>query len=399
MQRSVATGIDVGTTSVKIVISEYARAERGPEKRVIGLGSAESQGLRHGYIVDTQHVARSVRQALVYAERTARMKVRGAIVSVGGVGLESFTVTGASVVSRADAEITELDIERALAAGRQALPEAARSNRKIIHSIPLSYKLDGKEVLGRILGMRGMKLEIKTLFVTMIDQHLADLIEAVESVGVEVKDIVASPIASAVATLTKAQRIAGCILVDIGSETVSIVVYENDMPISLKVFPLGSSDITNDIALGLRVPIEEAEKIKTGTHVPLSHPKKKLDEIVNARLKDIFELVEAHLKKIGKNGLLPAGIVLTGGGSRIASVEDLAKASLALPSRIGSVQIGTASQGVIDDPSWTAAYGLSLLGLTPGVGSGADLSSRGNGNAIWKLIVQKFREVAKKFLP
>ncbi len=399
MPRSVATGIDIGTTAVKIVIAEYARNERGPEKHVIGIGAAESIGLRHGYIVDTQHVSRSVRQALAYAERTARMKIRTAIVSVGGIGLESHVATGSSVISRADSEITELDIERALAAGKQTLPDSAKNNRKVIHTIPLSYKLDGKEVLGRILGMRGMKLEVKTLFITTLDQHLTDLIEAVESVGVEVKDIVASPIASAVATLTKAQRIAGCVLVDIGSETVSIVVYENDMPISLKVFPLGSSDITNDIALGLRVPIEEAEKIKTGGHVSSQHPKKKLDEIVHARLKDIFELVEAHLKKIGKNGLLPAGIVLTGGGSRIASVEDLAKAALALPSRVGSVQIGTASQGVVNDPSWAAAYGLSLLGLTPGMGSGADLSAGGSSFTFLKDLWEKIREMTRKFLP
>ncbi len=400
MQRSVATGIDVGTTSVKIVIAEYARKEHGGEKRVIGLGAAESLGIRHGHIVDTGHVSRSVRQALAYAERTARIKIRSAVVSVGGIGLESTVVTGSSVISRADSEITELDIERALASGRQALPDTLKNNRKVIHTIPLSYKLDGKEVPGRILGMRGMKLEIKTLFITVLDQHLSDLIEAVESVGVEVKDIVASPIAAAVATLTKAQRIAGCVLVDIGSETISLVVYENDMPISLKVFPLGSSDITNDIALGLRVPIEEAEKIKTGVHVPMQQPKKKLDEIINARLKDIFELVETHLKKIGKNGLLPAGIVLTGGGSRVQGIEDLAKSTLALPSRVGKAEITTSSQGVLNDPSWTVAYGLSLLGLTPNMGSGADLSDSGGGQMkFFSDLGRKVREITKKFLP
>ncbi len=398
MQRSVATGIDVGTTGVKVVVSEYARRERGNEKHVIGLGNAESLGVRHGYINDLGHVSRSVRQALAYAERTARMKVKSAIVAVGGVGLESHTVVGSSVISRADSEITELDVERALAAARQALPETAKSNRKIIHTIPLSYKLDGKEMPGRILGMRGMKLEIKTLFITILNQHLSDLIEAVESVGVEVKDIVASPIAAAVATLTKTQRIAGCVLLDIGSETVSMVVYENDMPISLKVFPLGSSDVTNDIALGLKVPIEEAEKIKVGTRVPMEHPKKKLDEIVNARLKDMFELVETHLKKIGKNGLLPAGVILTGGGSRAAGIEDLAKSSLALPSRVAILSIGPSSQSA-NDPSWTVAYGLSLLGLTPGVGSGADLTPAGSSMKFAADLGRKLRDVARKFLP
>ncbi len=397
MNRSFATGIDVGSTSVKVVIADFNRTERGAERRVIGAGSAEAIGLRHGYIVDTEHVSRSVRQAVAYAERSARMKIRSAVVSVGGAGLESYTVTGTSVISRADSEITELDIERALLACQQMLPETAKTNRKIIHTIPLSYKLDGKEVLGRIIGMRGMKLEMKTHFITTLEQHLGDLIEAIESVGIEVKDVVASPIASAVATLTKTQRIAGCVLVDIGAETVAIVVYENDMPISLKVFPIGSSDITNDIALGLRVPIEEAEKLKTGISVPISSPKKKLDEIVTARLKDIFELVESHLKKIGKNGLLPAGVILTGGGARIATIDDLAKASLALPSRVAGLQIGNGSDG-FGDPSWTVAYGLALLGLTPGMGSGADLSGT-SAFAFFKEAGEKIREWVKRFLP
>lgn len=397
MQRSIATGIDVGTTGVKVVISEYARKEGESIKRVIGLGGAETLGVRHGYINELTHVSRSVRQALAYAERTARMKVKSAIVAVGGIGLESHTVVGSAIISRADSEITELDVERALSAARDALPDAAKSNRKIIHTIPLSYKLDGKEMPGRILGMRGMKLEIKTLFITILDQHLSDLIEAVESVGVEVKDIVASPIAAAVATLTKMQRIAGCVLVDIGAETVSMVVYENDMPISLKVFPLGSSDVTNDIALGLKIPIEEAEKIKIGLRVPMEHPKKKLDEIINARLKDIFELVEAHLKKIGKNGLLPAGVILTGGGARATGIEDLAKSSLSLPSRLGALTIHPSSQGNGSDGSWTVAYGLSLLGLTPGVGSGADLSPQ--GSRFFADVGKKLKDVARKFLP
>lgn len=398
MNRTIATGIDVGTTAIKVIVAEYVRTETGPERRIIGMGACESIGLRHGYIVDGVQVTRSVREALAQAEKTARTKIKSAVVSVGGIGLEGHVSTGSSIVSRADSEITELDIERALAACQQALPDAARFNRKIIHTIPLSYKLDGKETMGRVLGMRGIKLEMKTLFITVLEQHFADLVEAVEAADIEVRDICASPIASAVATLTKAQRIAGCVLADIGAETVSIIVYEDDMPISLKVFPIGSNAITHDIALGLRVPLDEAEHIKTGVSVSLTASRKKLDEIINARLKDIFELIESHLKKIGKDGLLPAGIVLTGGGARIAGVEDLAKASLALPSRSGNIHINTPAQGGVSDPSWTTAYGLALLGLTPGASSGSDFASFPRFTFL-KDAGGKAREWMKKFLP
>ncbi len=398
MNRTLATGIDVGTTAVKVIVTEYARTESGPERRIIGMGSCESVGIRHGYIVDGAQVTRSVREAVAQAEKTARTKIRNAVISVGGIGLEGHVATGSSIVSRADSEITELDIERALTACQQSLPDTAKFNRKVIHTIPLSYKLDGKETMGRVLGMRGIKLEIKTLFITALEQHFADLVEAIEAADIEVRDVCASPIASAVATLTKAQRIAGCVLADIGAETVSIVIYEDDMPVSLKVFPIGSNAITHDIALGLRVPLDEAEHIKTGTSVSLTTSRKKLDEIVTARLKDIFELIESHLKKIGKNGLLPAGIVLTGGGARIANIEDLAKTSLALPSRSGNINIKSPGTSGAADPSWTTAYGLALLGLTPGASSGSDFSSLPRFT-FFKGAGDKAREWFKKFLP
>ena len=182
----------------------------------------------------------------------------------------------------------------------------------------------------------------------------------------EVEDFVAAPLAASLVTLTKQQKMAGVVLANIGSETVSIVVFENNLPISLEIFPIGSNDITNDIALGLRVPLEEAEDIKRGAIVGGNFSRKKLDEIVEARLSDIFELIEAHLKKLGRSGLLPAGIVLTGGGSAIETVDDLAKAALRLPSRVASVSFGDNIRGQIKDASWSVAYGLCILGLNSG---------------------------------
>lgn len=396
MSRTISTGIDVGTSSVKVVIAELARTERGPERRIIGIGSSESAGLRNGYIIDSTQVTQSVRAAVAQAEQSAGVRVKSATVSVGGIGLEGFVSTGTSVVSRADAEISEIDLERAQSAAQQSLPDIAKFNRKIIHRIPLEHKLDGKDVMGRVLGMRGVKLESKVLFVSILEQHFADLVEAVEQANIEVRDVLAAPIATAVATLSKAQRVAGCVLADIGAETTSVIVYENDMVISLKVFDIGSNNITHDIALGLRISIEEAENIKVGSAVSLSHSRKKIDDIIAARLKDIFELIESHLKKLGKNGLLPAGIILTGSGSRINDIEALAKSALGLPARTGAITFDSSSSRT--DPSWTTAYGLALLGLTPGVASDTEFPTFGILPAI-KNIAGFFGRTIKKFLP
>src|SRR5581483_2385416 len=174
----------------------------------------------------------------------------------------------------------------------------------------------------------------------------------------------AAPLAASLVTLSKTQKIAGCVLTNIGSETVSIVVFENDIPISLEVFPIGSNDITNDIALGLKIPIDEAERVKLGASQNDKFSKKKLDEIVIARLSDIFELVEAHLRKIGRNGLLPAGIIITGGGSGVATIEDMAKAALKLPSKRSDLKFEGNIKGIIKGSEWAVAYGLCVLGLT-----------------------------------
>jgi len=152
------------------------------------------------------------------------------------------------------------------------------------------------------------------------------------------------------------------VLANIGSETVSIVVFEDNVPISLKVFPIGSSDNTNDIALGLKVSLDEAEQIKKGAITRTEYPKKKLDEIVVARLSDIFELIENHLKKLGKNGLLPAGIIMTGGGSNIINIEDFARVALKLPSKIATPRFGENTK--VKEASWSVAYGLCIWGLT-----------------------------------
>ncbi len=362
MAHSYVTGIDVGTYHVKVVISREPEAHDGKNlPQIVGTGYAESRGLRNGYIINESDVTRSVRNAIAQAEKASGVKVKSAYISMGGIGLDEIHAHGEAITSRADSIIGQVDIDHAMQASEDSIQDKI-PNRRIIHAIPLSYTVDGEKVHGRPHGLRGTKLEVESLFITAFEQHLNDLVTAIEGIGIHVSDIMASPLAGSLVMLSKAQKRAGCVLANVGAETVSIVVFENNTPISLKVFPIGSNDITNDIALGLKIPLDEAEKVKRGSISSTTYSKRKLDEIVSARLSDIFELIDAHLKKIKRDGLLPAGIILTGGGSSITTIQDLARASLRLPSKIATLDPG--QNGKVRDASWAVAYGLCIWGLS-----------------------------------
>lgn len=392
MNKRTITGIDIGTHTIRVVITEYSAGTGLPH--IIGLGKSESRGLRHGYIINIADAIKSVRAAVQEAEQNAGVRIREAFLSVGGVGLEGTQTNGAAIISRADSFITDGDVDRAHRACEANLSNPA--NKRVLHIIPISYHIDGKPIYGRPAGMKGLKLEAKCLVVTCLDQHLNDLIRSVEEAGVEVIDACAAPIAASFVALNKAQRMAGCVLANIGAETLSIVVYEDNIPVSLEVFPIGSTDITNDIALGLKIPLEEAEVIKLGKGVH-QYPRKKLNDIVLSRLEDMFNLVIAHLKKIGKHELLPAGIILTGGGSGIETIEDFARAAMKLPSKIPSINLDFAnnpkSKKQIKDTSWFVAYGLAIWGVTN------DRSALEGGESIWSRIKESFKNIAKQLLP
>lgn len=360
-QPRIAVGIDVGTYQVRVVIAREGNDRASAFPKIIGTGLAESKGLRHGYIVNGEDVARSIRIAVAQAEKQAGVKIKTAFLAVGGIGLDEVRGKGDAVVARADAEVTELDIEKAIAVSRENVV-GRLVNRKILHTIPLSFSLDGAEVLGRPSGMKGTKISVETLFVTCLEQHVNDLIESVENADIAVSDTMASPLAGSIVTLSNAEKKAGCVLANIGAETVSIVVFDNGMPVSVKVFRIGSMDITKDIALGLRISLEEAEQLKLGAIMNAPYSKKKLDDILAARLSDIFELIDAHLKKLGKDQLLPAGIVLSGGGSGIGPIKQLAESSLKLHSKVASMNL--AADAKMKDSSWAVAYGLTIWGLT-----------------------------------
>ncbi len=391
--QKIVTGIDVGTYQVKVVIAAHPENPR-ESPRILGTGYAESRGMKQGYIISIPEVSRSIAAAVAQASKAAQVKVKRAYIGIGGVGLDEAFSRGETVIERGDSEVTYRDITRVLTAAESALSPTALLNRKVLHTIPLRYSVDGVRVMGRSpIGMKGQRVSAETLFITCLERHVHDLVSATEEAGIEVEDIAASPLAASFVALSKMQKRVGCVLANIGSETLSIIVFEDGVPISMRVFPVGASDITNDLALGLRISPEEAEQLKQGAVLGATFPQRKIDDLISRRVSDMFKLVEAQLKKIGKNELLPAGVVLTGGGSSIQTMADLAKAVLHLPSRIASLSEGMGSKVHLKDGSWAVAYGLTIWGFTQGEdaepGAGAGLRDMA------RLLMRWF----KKFLP
>ncbi len=366
MARQIAVGIDIGTSETKVIIAQGLEQNGQFVPTIIGTGLSDTRGVERGFVTSIEEAAESVRAAISKAEKAANVRVRRAYVSFGGIGLSSLLSSGSVAISRADLEITERDVALALEAAEAAIPKATSLNKRIINTIPTEYKIDGKVAWGEPVGLKAQKLEVKALFITCLEHHLADLIKTVEEAGVEVIDVVAAPVAASFVTIGKKQRRVGCLLADIGAETLSVITFENNNPVSLEVFPVGGEDITNDIALGLKMPLNEAENVKLGGLSRTPYVKKKLDEIVSARLDDCFELIENHLKKIGRDSLLPAGVVVTGGSAGISGLRTFTEAALSLPAQIAQIHFGGGEKNKIKDNIWATACGLALLGFNAG---------------------------------
>jgi cell division protein FtsA len=368
-----------------VVVEELIDKRTGARQlRILGTGLAESKGLRHGYIVDKEEVSTCILKAKQQAEASAKVPIRAGFLAIGGISLDEARATGSAIISRADQEITLLDIEKAGKVAREAAAPGFL-NRHVLHSIPLEYRVDGAKVLGDPLGMKGIRLEADYLFVTCLAQHEEALSKAVEDADIEIIDQMASPLAGSYVLLEGDQKMKGCILANIGAETVSIVVYDEGIPVSVKVFPMGSGHITDDIALGFRISLEEAERVKLGRLSGQMYPRKKVDDLIGNRLTALFSLVDKHLKSLGRRGPLPAGIIISGGGAGISSVSEAAKGSLKLPARLAELRLSADTK--IRDATWSVAYGLALWGLT------------GDTNAPKKSLKASIGKFFRQFLP
>lgn len=379
------TGIDIGTHYIKVVVAAPPEAADAP-MHILATATTASRGMRHGYIVDMKEVARAIHEAAGRAAQSARVPIKSARIAMGGVSLEE-TRSGAEIsLTPSGGIVHNHDIERVLAESEKRA-SARLTNRTVIHVIPLEFRLDGALVQGRPSGLQGTKLGVESLLVTMLAQHHDDLIDAVEAAGIEVEGVMASPLAASLVTLTKAQKTAGVVLANVGAETLSIVVFDNDIPISLKVFPIGSSDITHAIALSFQVPLLEAEQLKRGAVTGSTIPAKRMESVIGARMKDMFALINAHLKSIGRDRLLPAGIVITGGGAGLGATSEIARAALKIPAQIGlptmSARISTL------DATWAVALGLCRVGFAE------DRVSR--SHAVGDLLRQMIASVQRAF--
>jgi len=385
MSRRIATGIDIGTHQVKLVVVEEVTEKSGARSlHILGTGLAESKGLRHGYIVNKEEVVACIREAKRQAEASARVPIRTGFLAVGGISLDETRATGSVIISRADQEITALDLEKVAKVAREAAGPGFL-NRYVLHSIPLEYRIDGNKVLGEPIGMKGVRLEVEYLFITCLSQHESVLAEAVEEADIEIVDQMASPLAGSYVLLDGEQKMKGCVLANIGAETISIVVYDEGIPISVKVFPMGSSHITDDIALGFRISLEEAERVKLGRLSGQMYPRKKVDDLIASRLVSMFSLIEKHLKTLARNAPLPAGMVISGGGAGIGNITDVARSSLKLPARLAEFRLSSDTK--VRDATWAVAYGLALWGLT-----GETLAPR-------KSVGAQFSKFFRQFLP
>lgn len=371
----------------RVIVGEFVKGEKNP--KIISVGESPTLGMRHGYVINIDEAVSSVKQAIINAEKGNNIKIKRAVLALSGVTLKSETGSGTSIITKADGEVTSLDINKILDECEDSLN---LNNKKVIQVVPLSYKLDGQEVLGRLEGMRGNKLEAKALFVTYSMQHLEDLLAVLAEVGVEVIDVIPAGVAGSYIALSDRQKIVGGALVDIGAEKVSISIFENGILTAMHTFSIGGSDITNDIALGMKIPIETAEGLKLGSIIE-EYSQKRLEEIIEARLSDIFELIENYLKKMKRSELLPAGIVFIGGGANTTSLAQLSKNILKLPSQVGTTEIFGNTKTKLRDPAYFTILGL-LIAL-----KNDENNPSGTINGLWKDVKRTLKSSLKQLMP
>lgn len=354
--QTMIVGIDIGSGSLRAVGAIFHEDAKYPV--VIATHKKLLDGVDRGNIIDTKDVATAIGDALQSLEEQSGMATLHTLVALGGVGLSSHHTSGYAQVSRGDASITDLDIENAIKDGNRAIPDIR--NKSIVHSIPMDHKVDGNKIHGSIIGVRGNKLETKTLFITYPLQCMNILKKTLEEANVRVTDIVAGPIAESIPLLTKKQKIAGVVLINIGQSVTSLLVYEKNIPLLISTIPVGGDDITKDIALGMKITLEEAEEMKCG-RVTYLYSKRKVEEIIEARLEDLCAKITKELMRIQRAELLPAGVIVFGSSSLVPRLEFVFKNELRLPIKIVTNELVRITKDTLRDGSWARAYGLTFL--------------------------------------
>jgi cell division protein FtsA len=354
-KESLIVGIDIGSTYIRALGCIQEEGKRFPT--VVASYKKHLEGIERGAIKDKDEVALMLEDALDSITKDTELSIAHTLVALSAVPISSHHANGHTRVTRGDAQVTELDVDNAIKDAHKGVPDIR--NKAIIHTIPLKYKLDGNDAPGDVLGMHGNKLEVKTLFVTYPETHMNLFKETLKDGRVRVTDIVAGPIAESVALLTKKQKVAGVLLLSIGSGVTSLLVYENNVPLLVSTVPVGGDDITKDIALGLKVSLQEAEDIKCGKLQ--TNARRKLEEIIEARIEDLCIKINKELDRIHRKELLPAGVIVTGGSMHIPNLDVLLRRDLRLPITITTNELARISNDSLRDTTWARAYGLTFL--------------------------------------
>lgn len=354
-RRNIVTAIDVGTAAVQTVVAE--RVPDREELQILGIGSAPSAGVRRGAVIDAEDAAAAIRHSVAQARKTAGVPIKAVWVGVDGAYITSTSVRGVIAVSRADQEIAPEDVRRALAAAEAFIPK--NHNKEVLHIIPREFRVDNESGVRDPVGMHGVRLEAEALVIEASSPYVKSLFKAVEQAGLRVQDYVFSPLAAAEAVLSKRQKELGTILLDMGAGACSFMVFEEGVPVHAGVIPIGGGHITGDVAIGFRTHVDAAEQIKVAyaTCAVSDLPKRDsirladfipghdevvsrrtLAEIVEARLQDLFELLQKELRRINRARLLPGGVVLIGGSSQVPGILPLTRRELGLPTEYGVPQ-------------------------------------------------------------
>ena len=369
----VLAGIDIGTQTVRTVV---VVADEDETLRVVGVGESVSAGMRRGSVVDMEALASAIRASIEKAETMSNQKITNVTVSLGGTHTKTQLSKGVVAVGKADGEVSRDDINRVVqAAGEVSVP----LNNEIIHVVPRSYRLDDQSDIKNPVGMKGVRLEVEAMIIEGFSPQIKSVTKCLQFSGVEPESFVFAPLAAAQSVLDKRQQELGVVVVDIGASGTGVAVYEESDLIHSAVLPIGAGHITNDIAIGVRTTIDLAEKIKLlyGSAFPEDiDPEEDIDlstidpaeyeavsrkhiaEIIEARMEEIFDAVNKELKSIHREGLLPAGVVLVGGGAKLPGIVEFAKTQLRLPVTVGYPKEMKGLLDKVDDPAFATATGL-----------------------------------------
>lgn len=369
------TALDLGSFEIRALLAKFSQKE---PPQILGIGKRPSKGIKKGVVVDINEASGVVHEVFALVEGTSGLKIGEVLVGVNGTNISSINTKGIVAVSRADRQIMQSDIDRAI---KSAQATSAAPNREIITVIPRGFSIDNEEGIRNPLGMNGIRLEADTVIISASSSFLRNFSKAVELSGWRGTEFIPGHLACGEALVSKKQKELGVAIVDIGSDTISLCVYEDGEVFYIETLPIGSGLVTSDIAIGLRIDIDTAEsiKIKYGTVLPQEVRKTELIElrslgveenvrvrrsevaqIIEARMKEILGLIAKSFEKMGRKNFLPAGVIFVGGGSKLEGMVELAKQELKLPVRLGFPE---QFRGLIDDvvdPTFAKVAGLLI---------------------------------------